>query len=319
MRWIWLLLVIPTIAHASVLDGYKRIYSNECARIGGNYGILIGEVSVQYRSQLDLIERQFQSAGDLQGVLAVRKAKSEKLKVVDNTAIGQVQALQKKKLVQACRLVAERNKELTTLKRKYVRSLQILQTSLTRKGQINQALKVAGVISMFAPTNCLALSPAKSPPQPKRTAVKQREVTLYVTGAYRFSLYVNGDPVTEQHRYDVCTKSITLKDGDVISGYAGEVRKGKHKHIAIYVGLFDDNDKTWLTTSTTGWKGLVDKQPEGDWKQSGFDDGKWKSLKKKGNLDSKIKGYQVNLKGTARGLDGQHFYFRKVVALKDFR
>jgi len=139
-------------AGETALDKYKDVYENGVARIQAEYKASLAAVPRKYVASLAAIEAALRKAGDLDGLLLVRKERAryaETKDIPESAVVATPAAL--RKLQTECRTVPgtlelTKSKKIKEFADRYVEVLDALKAKLTRNGTIRDALLVKGEI-----------------------------------------------------------------------------------------------------------------------------------------------------------------------------
>jgi hypothetical protein len=159
-------------APSAGLDALKRIYEQESAKIVAEQRASLDALPHAYANALDALAKQLQSAGDLEGLVAVRDELA-RFVAQSNVAAGCVvtmpERLRNLQLDQIKRIAAvdvTRREKGVALIAKYLAALNTLKKNLTREQKIDDAMKVRAEIERVTAEQYFLTNPPDGPPLP---------------------------------------------------------------------------------------------------------------------------------------------------------
>lgn len=132
----------------TTLATYQKAYDQDLAKMEAESKKAIADWPDQYLQALKTLEQKFQTAGDLESLIAVRKEKDRfaETKQMPAEAIVQIPKeladLQGKAVKVLQNIELKRNKQIVTAANKYTAGLEELRTSLTKQGKVDDAVVV---------------------------------------------------------------------------------------------------------------------------------------------------------------------------------
>ena len=137
----------------TVLATYQKAYELDLEKAEADSKQSIIGWSVQYVQLLDSLEKKFQGAGDLGGLVAVRKERArftETKQIPDDAVVAVPQELAdlQGKAIKALQIAdLKKNRQIVAGSNKYVAALEDLKKNLTKQGKVDDAVEVNAEIA----------------------------------------------------------------------------------------------------------------------------------------------------------------------------
>lgn len=141
---------------AADLEGLRAVYERELAKLNEEYLKDLAEAPSDYLKSLEALETAYQAAGELKALIAVRKERLRFQNNPDPAAVAlatfpqKLQELQQGFMTNFKQIAERRAERIIELSRRYTSRLSALQRSLTRQGEIEQALQVMAEVESVA-------------------------------------------------------------------------------------------------------------------------------------------------------------------------
>ena len=150
--------------YAYDLSKLQGIYAKSMKKIDDKHSNTELSAGISYVSSLQSLQKSVQKKGDLDGWQTIQKEVKryrKEHKLLNKhfvSSMPELEAVQKKHLLPLSAAPIKKSKEIISLYEKYLKRLEFLQTDLTKKGKINDALQINAEIKKLKKSDRIILA-----------------------------------------------------------------------------------------------------------------------------------------------------------------